>query len=93
MTSSVSFSGRPVEHILVTVDLSRNATAAQLEATTAEVAGEHVYVQVPGHKNLDVHLPFAASAQGATASWEKENKRLLLGLPYLSCRGFMEQVQ
>ena len=92
LMSSVDFTGKPVETVLVTISLSRPAAAKQVAETTVEVAGDHVYVQSPGHKPLELQLPFSVSAQGATASWKKDARQIHLNLPYLSCRSLFQQV-
>ena len=92
MTSTVDFTGKPVKNILVTINLAKPAAAKQLAETAIEVAGDHLYVQSPGHRSLELQLPFSVSAQGATAFWEKETQQLCLNLPYLSCRDLFQQV-
>ena len=88
--SGVEYIGRPVEHVLVTVDCPQ-ATAAP--SITAEVAGDRLYIQMPGCKELDIHLHFAVSAEGATAQLVQDNKQLSIKLPYMPCRTYLDQVR
>ena len=87
--SAVEYVGRPVEHVLVTVDCPQ-ATAAP--SITAEVAGDHLYINMPGCKQLDIHLHFAVSPEDATAHLLKDNKQLSIKLPYMPCRTYLDQV-
>ena len=78
---------------MVTVDLPPGPTPESLANMTAEVAGDHVHISMPGFKPLDIHLPFAVSAAGATAEFAKGNRQLCLKLPYLPAKSFIEQVR
>lgn len=89
MTSLVEYIGRPVEHVLVTVDCPQTASPS----ITAEVAGDHLYFSVPGYKQLDIQLHFAVSAEGASSELSKNSKQLCLKLPYMPCRAYLEQVR
>ena len=90
LVSAVDYVGRPVEHVVVTVDCPQ-ATAAP--SITAEVAGDHLYINMPGCKQLDIHLHFAVSAQDATAQLLKDNKQLSITLPYMPCKTYLDQVR
>lgn len=89
---AVEFVGRPVEHIHITVDWPAHATAESMADSSAEVAGEHVYVDVPGCKTLEVQLPFAVTAEGAVMQHAEDNQQLQLQLKYLPCRKLLDQV-
>lgn len=93
LVSTVDFWGRPVEHVLVTVNLPQTSASESLADATAEVAGDHVHVTMPEYKPLEVQLPFAVTAEGATATLSKDNNQLCLKLPYLPCKDFLQQVQ
>lgn len=88
--STVDYIGRPVEHALVTVDCPQATGAPSI---TAEVAGDHLYINMPGCKQLDIHLHFAVFAEDATAQLLKENKQLSVKLPYMPCRTYVDQVR
>lgn len=90
LVSTVDYIGRPVEHALVTVDCPQ-ATAAP--SITAEVAGDHLYINMPGCKQLDIHLHFAVFGEDATAQLLKDNKQLSVKLPYMPCRTYVDQVR
>ena len=60
---------------------------------SAEVSGEHVYIDVPGCKALEVQLPFAVTAEGAVVRHAKENRQLQIRLKYLPCTQLLEQVR
>ena len=59
---------------------------------SAEVAGEHVYIDVPGCNPLDVQLPFAVTSEDAVVRHAKENRQLQIRLKYLPCRQLLQQV-
>lgn len=88
--STVDYIGRPVEHALVTVHCPQASAAPSI---TAEVAGDHLYINMPGCKQLDIHLHFAVCAEDATAQLLKENKQLSVKLPYMPCRTYVDQVR
>ena len=92
LTSEVEYIGRPVEQILVTVDLPVTIPAQQQANAVAEVAGDHVHIHLPRYSPLDIHLPFAVSAEGATAAFANGDSQFCLKLPYLPCRSYILQV-
>ena len=92
LTSAVQYMGRPVEHVAVTAHVPPGAAPMSPTLTVAEVAGDHVRVKTPGYKAKDIQLPFAVSAEGATAAFEQGGCHLKLTLPYLPCRGFIQLV-
>ena len=85
----MEYIGRPVEHVLVAVDCPESAAIANM---SVEVAGDHLYVNMPGHKQLDIHLHFAVSTQHATSELSAGNKQLQIKLPYMSCQTYLDQV-
>lgn len=87
--AAVDYIGRPVEHVEVTVDCPQAIAGPSI---TAEVAGHHLYINMPGCKQLDIHLHFAVSAESATAQLLKDNKQLTIKLPYMPCRTYLDQV-
>jgi len=93
LTSAVDYIGRPIEHILVTLDLPHASSSATLAEAVAEVAGNHLHIAMQGYKPLDVQLPFAVSAEGASASLSQDSRQLCLKLPYLPCKAFIQQVR
>lgn len=93
LVSTVEYLGRPVEHVLVTVSLPQTSGSESLADATAEVAGDHVHITMPQCKPLEVQLPFAVTAAGATATLSKDNNQLCLKLPYLPCKDFLQQVR
>ncbi|KAA6428743.1 MAG: hypothetical protein FRX49_01618 [Trebouxia sp. A1-2] len=92
LTSAVDYIGRPIEHILVTLDLPRASSSATLAEAVAEIAGNHLHIAMQGYKPLDVQLPFAVSAQRASASLSQDGRQLCLKLPYLPCKAFIQQL-
>ena len=88
--AAVEYIGRPVEHVVVTVDCPQAIVSPSI---TAEVAGDHLYINMPGCKQLDIHLHFAVSAENATAQLMKDNKQLCIKLPYMPCRTYLDQVK
>ena len=82
-----------MESITITVDWPAHATAASMSDCSAEVSGEHVYIDVPGCKALEVQLPFAVTAEGAVVRHAKENRQLQIRLKYLPCIQLLEQVR
>lgn len=92
LVSAVEFIGRPVDSIAITVDWPAHATADSMADSTAEVAGEHVYIDLPGCKPLDVQLPFAVTTEDAVVQPAKENRQLQIRLKYLPCRQLLQQV-
>lgn len=92
LTSAVDYIGRPIEHILVTLDLPHASTSATLAEAVAEIAGSHLHIAMQGYKPLDVQLPFAVSAEGASASLSQDSRQLCLKLPYLPCKALIQQL-
>lgn len=93
LTSAVDYIGRPIEHILVTLDLPHASSSATLAEAAAEIAGNHLHIAMQGYKPLDVQLPFAVSAEGASALLSQDSSQLCLKLPYLPCKAFIQQVR
>lgn len=93
LAHAIEFVGKPVESVSITVDWPAHATAESMADSSAEVAGEHVYIDVPGCKALDVQLPFAVTAEGAVMQQARGNQQLQLRLKYLPCRQLVEQVR
>lgn len=93
LTSAVDYIGRPIEHILVTLDLPHASPSATLAEAVAEIASNHLHIAMQGYKPLDVQLPFAVSAEGASALLSQDSGQLCLKLPYLPCKAFIQQVR
>ncbi len=89
----MEYIGRPIEHILVTLDLPHASSSATLAEAVAEIAGNHLHIAMQGCKPLDIQLPFAVSAEGASASLSQDSRQLCLKLPYLPCKAFIQQVR
>ncbi|DBB11318.1 TPA: hypothetical protein ACH3X3_006746 [Trebouxia sp. C0006] len=98
LTSAVDYIGRPIEHILVTLDLPHaldlphDSSSATLAEAVAEIAGNHLHISMQGYKPSDIQLPFAVSAEGASASLSQDSRQLCLKLPYLPCKAFIQQL-
>ncbi|KAL3141806.1 hypothetical protein ABBQ32_004480 [Trebouxia sp. C0010 RCD-2024] len=90
LVAAVEYIGRPVEHVVVTVDCPQTAASPGF---TADVSGDHLYINMPGCKQLDVHLHFAVFAENATAQLLKDNKQLFIKLPYMPCRTYLDQLR
>ncbi|KAL4425454.1 hypothetical protein ABPG75_009470 [Micractinium tetrahymenae] len=87
----IEYEGKPATAVCISVPLPPPAavTAARQPASVqASVCAETVRLRVPGCQPLEVRLPFAVTAAGATAQVASEGKgggteaSLLLRLPY-----------
>ncbi|DBA76314.1 TPA: hypothetical protein ACH3X1_010027 [Trebouxia sp. C0004] len=92
LSSAVDYVGRPIEHILVTLDLPHASSSATLAEAVAEIAGNHLHIAMQGYKPLVIQLPFAVSAEGASALLSQDSRQLCLKLPYLPCKTFVQQL-
>ncbi|KAI8476272.1 MAG: pre-RNA processing PIH1/Nop17-domain-containing protein [Monoraphidium minutum] len=97
----VDFEGRPVQAVVLTVQLGSGGGVAAADVR-AEVAGQDVFVSVPGREELAVQLPLAVTAEGARAAleWASAGKAggggggqlLRLRLPYLPLRRWVDDM-
>lgn len=93
LARTIEYIGRPVDTVAITVECPAHVTAHAMTQSSAEVAAEHVYIDIPGCKPLDLALPFAVSAQDAIVQHAKENRQLHIELTLLPCRQLVEQVE
>jgi len=62
LTSAVDYIGRPIEHILVTLDLPHALDLPHVSSSTtlaeavAEIAGNHLHISMQGYKPSDMQF-------------------------------------
>ena len=101
----IEYRGKPATCVAITVPLPAAAAAAAQRdpgAIGASVCAEVVRVQAPGCQPLEVQLPFAVSAAGATAEVtlaaapagkDKAGSSLVLTLPYRPFSSVLDELR
>ena len=80
----VTYEGRPLVAVNITVALPAGAADAGAGGCQAEVCGHRVRVRVPGHQSLELALPLgvAAGGGGGAAVLDARAQQLRLRLPF-----------
>lgn len=89
----VTYEGRPLVAVNITVALPAGAVGAGRGGCQAEVCGHRVRVRVPGHQSLELALPLgvAAGGGGGAAVLDARASELRLRLPYRPYADCLEQ--
>ncbi|GAX75054.1 hypothetical protein CEUSTIGMA_g2498.t1 [Chlamydomonas eustigma] len=104
LTHTVEYLHRPVDEVLVTINIPQSSTSTALKSgseseVVVEVSGKSVLVTIPGFKQLNVQLLFSVMAvdknkeSRSRAELDLPNSKLLIHLKYMPLKQYMEAMR